>query len=919
MSVRRTVVGLLLLAFAIRLYQLPQQSLWWDEGISLHLATSSVPALLADRLNNIHPPLYFLLLKGWSQLVGVGVFNGRYLSTLASLLQVATLYAVGSRWFHRSPHHVWTAVLLLTLSPLGIIYAQEIRVYALLPAVYLGLLGVAEQLAQRPPRRWLPWVAFGVLEWVAVHLHYVAAFGVVFLNLWLLWQLWPRRAALRRWLGVNVVAGVAALPWYGAVLWNVTAVRTYLQVGTHTTDPIPLPVLIGQVWGFMLTGRPAAFGRELIWWSLLLAALLLAALLLWRLWQPASRAFTLTLLGAWLLPLLSAFVLWSARSFSHPRYVIVYAILLWPLLAQAIWGQAGGDGRRTTAKIFRPSSALRQFFVLSLLLLLISLSLWGVVRYFFDPTIAKDDVRGAARYLETVTQPGDLIVVPDTDWSLPFEYDGAAQIVMPGLDRGTVPWAKWADWTHSGQMVYVLDYKLGTLDWQQTVPFLLERAGALQPEQSFHRVIVWGYRLEKEVMQPELEGINGRFPPLDLQQQWLEPTADSAATLALQWRLRQTTPQRLSVALRLQDEAGVVVGSTEQLLLDAIGRPTEQWSAGQVVTTYHVLPVVPGTPPRPYQMQLGVYGVEAGIVQPLDVVDELGAPQGQQFGLGSVVVQPAAAPGAPSPYGLMAAVAAQAEPVWRADGLLLMGVAGSQTAVQPGQSLLIGLRWESETAAPAVGDIRLALRQDGVTVAETPALPNDYPLAQWRAGEVVVVQQRLTVPPTAREQLEVVVLRGGETAVVLQQLPVKANDHLFTPPQPTAPLNVTFGNVARLIGYDLAGTTFGSSEAVPVTLYWEALTTGEPVSYTVFAHLLAADGRLIGQHDAPPLNGRRPTTGWVAGEFLVDRHEMVVSEQGYAGTAVIEVGLYDPTTGQRLATAEGRDFFYLPVELTITP
>ena len=909
MSVRRYIVGLLLLAFAVRLAQLPQQSLWWDEGISLHMATISIPELLADRLNNIHPPLYFLLLKGWSQLVGVGVFNGRYFSTLASLLQVATLYAVANRWFGRSDRRVWTAVLFLIISPLGIIYAQEIRVYALLPTVYLGLLGVVQQLASRPPRRWRLWIALGLLEWVALHLHYVAAFGVVYVNLWLLWRLWPNHQALRRWLGVSVAAGLAALPWYGAVAWNLTAVRAYLQVGTHTTDPIPIPALLGQVWGFMLTGRPAAFGRELIWWSLLLAALLLAALLLWRLWQPATRQFTLALLLAWLLPLLSAFVLWSVRSFSHPRYVIIYAIALWLLLTQAVWGE-GNSSPHTP----RPTPYA---LTLPLLLLLTGLSLWGTGRYFFDPAIAKDDVRGAAAYLETVAQPGDLIVVPDTDWSLPFEYDGVAQIVMPGLDSGTVPWTSWAGWTRPGQMVYVLDYALGTLDWQQTVPFLLESAGTLQTEQAFHKVVVRGYRLDRGVVPPEMGGINGRFPSLELQQRWLEPTADHAVTLALQWRLRQATARRLSVALRLQDEAGVVVGSTDQLLLDAAGRPSEQWRVGQVVTTYHLLPIAPGTPPQTYEVQLGLYATEDGVVRPLNVLDEQDAPQGQQLALGSVAVQPTAVPGEANPYGTVAAVAGQAEPVWQANGLALTGVVVPKTAVQPGQSLLLGLRWESAVAAPAVGGLRLALRQDGAVVAKVPALPEGYPLARWRAGEMVVVQQRLTVPPTASEAVEVVLLWEGKTAVLLGQLPINANDHVFVPPQPTQPLDVAFGSVARLVGYDLAATTFTTGEAVPLTLYWESLATGVTADYTVFAHLLADDGRLIGQHDAPPLNGHRPTTGWITGEFLVDRHDMVFREPDYLGRAVVEVGLYDPVSGQRLTTMDGQDVVYLPIELAI--
>ena len=45
--------------------------------------------------------------------------------------------------------------------------------------------------------------------------------------------------------------------------------------------------------------------------------------------------------------------------------------------------------------------------------------------------------------------------------------------------------------------------------------------------------------------------------------------------------------------------------------------------------------------------------------------------------------------------------------------------------------------------------------------------------------------------------------------------------------------------------------------------------------------------------------GEAPTTGWLAGEVVVDDIE-VAAVEGMAGTQSIAVGLYDPMTGQRL-------------------
>ena len=137
------IIFLLLAAFALRLFRLDAQSLWWDEGISLHLATSSLGEIVRDRLSNIHPPLYFFILKGWLALVGVSPFTGRYLSALASLAQVALVFAAARAWGGKAIGRSawpWIAAGLMLISPLSVIYGQEIRVYALLPVVYLALL-----------------------------------------------------------------------------------------------------------------------------------------------------------------------------------------------------------------------------------------------------------------------------------------------------------------------------------------------------------------------------------------------------------------------------------------------------------------------------------------------------------------------------------------------------------------------------------------------------------------------------------------------------------------------------------------------------------------------------------------------------------------------------------------------------------
>jgi hypothetical protein len=69
----------------------------------------------------------------------------------------------------------------------------------------------------------------------------------------------------------------------------------------------------------------------------------------------------------------------------------------------------------------------------------------------------------------------------------------------------------------------------------------------------------------------------------------------------------------------------------------------------------------------------------------------------------------------------------------------------------------------------------------------------------------------------------------------------------------------------------------------------------------VFVHLLDAQGAIRSQVDSEPLQGARPTRGWVAGEYLLDSYRIPLDTTLAPGTYRIALGMYDPLTGERLA------------------
>jgi hypothetical protein len=155
--------------------------------------------------------------------------------------------------------------------------------------------------------------------------------------------------------------------------------------------------------------------------------------------------------------------------------------------------------------------------------------------------------------------------------------------------------------------------------------------------------------------------------------------------------------------------------------------------------------------------------------------------------------------------------------------------------------------------------------------------------------------------------------------VVLGTITVLGFQRSFEQPDIPHPLDVVWDGAYHLIGYDLGAMRVHNSDTVLLTLFWEALADGAAdADYTVFTHILAGDGHLVGQHDGVPVYGLRPLSGWLEGEFLIDEHPMAFKEP-YIGEATIQVGLYDPVSLHRLLTDTGADAIVLPLQLEVTP
>jgi 4-amino-4-deoxy-L-arabinose transferase-like glycosyltransferase len=72
--------------------------------------------------------------------------------------------------------------------------------------------------------------------------------------------------------------------------------------------------------------------------------------------------------------------------------------------------------------------------------------------------------------------------------------------------------------------------------------------------------------------------------------------------------------------------------------------------------------------------------------------------------------------------------------------------------------------------------------------------------------------------------------------------------------------------------------------------------------YFIFVHVLDSNGRIVAQRDAPPWQGRFPTSSWQSGALVVDVNDLTLPPGLPPGEYAVVVGMFDPASGAHPAT-----------------
>jgi len=632
---RAALWSILWLAFALRVYRLDAQAIWWDESLSVYRATRDLGTVLANTIliqnvvtTDTLPQCYFLFLHFLVRAFGTSEFALRFFSVIANVATIPLLYTLARRWLGNAAALI--VALLGALSPFYVWYAQEARpyalalfwstlaVYALARAFAVGRGQTRTNADENNRVRVYPraerstsylWVFVYVLASIAaLSTHYFALFLFPFhaiLILVLVWQT-PRR----RWFFF-----LPALP-FASVIFLLPQVLASAagNVGTGpyfvAPDVILRDLLNSFSVGITLDGTPAA-GVE----AVLLGVFLLGIAIPNSKLGISNLEFRILNLAYFFIPVLGVFVLSIARPlYQNSRYLIAISPAFYLGVAAGIAALARGWTLRALAL-----AALGVFVIGAA----ISLNNW-----YSDPRFGKDDHRAWAESLRERAQPGDFLILNSPHTEELYRYYAGGVVPMttlpilradnqpsPDADRAAV-----RDAYQKNVRVWYLAMDVPFDDPDARIGKYLNQEGVLLDQAQFAGTST-EISLSLFIRALPIVNASDIAHPLDIAfdghlrlRGYDAPAAlapGARGIVKLYWQIDEPVGEDYAVSLRLVDETGTRVGQWDAIPLgNRAGSST--WESKKIIVDARAVLIAKSTPPGKYRWQVVPYHSATG-------------------------------------------------------------------------------------------------------------------------------------------------------------------------------------------------------------------------------------------------------------------------------------------------------------------
>jgi hypothetical protein len=901
------VVGMLLLAFALRAHILGVRELGFDEVASVYIAARGPVGLLAYVRGAIreHPPFYYLLLSLWMPLAGESEFAVRFLSVGIGLTTVAMAYRLVRKATRQSAALLTT--LLLVLSPFHIHESQNARMYGLLALCSLISIFIFIRLLSQDRARW--WGLFWLVTGLGMSTHYYMALVLLAQDLFLLFN-WRRyRRILPRWLAIHVAAGSIVALWVtiSPGLW--ATLLSFWERGAASS--VRWNGLFRALNGLYLgaTVHPNWLHLGL---PLLLTALGVGVAQWLNPWLPRGHRHGGMLLGLLIgVPLVAVLALPERVTGRYLAAVQPASVLATALLLEWL-----ADVR---PRLSRVGKLARRFAWIPLLLWLIFLDINSYPLMYEMPN---ESLRARIEYLRARAQPDDGLLLhgPWQQLLLTYYDPGISKRYTAPLNGLRVDANLVAErlprmfethdrvWT-SYDSVKPVDPDGVVARWLHEHAYRVWSEGNLVlyyavPAQESSPGLAESVRFGKRLLLEDVSLAN-----VDL-------ASGEAVLLRTEWRALQDIAHRLTLSLELSGPAGQV-WETHRLHAGPFRSSTKEWDAGETFVERCGLVIPIGAPAGDYTLRLRVFPPEGEW-----------SPEGEDlFEVGTIHVGHSA----PTAEALGILPGRELRATF-GDTLALAGYGLGGLRFTQGNPVMFSVYWQALTSPPEAYELGIRfVADDGTVLLEEhgPMVADWSPTDHWLAGDVLQGYYVLTLPldtPPGHYQINLSIHAPDEpplpvdgtraykvldwlpreqtisgTELTLFEIQVEERPRVYRPPAMQHHVDVVLGDDVKLLGYDLADTSVKPGGTVGLTFYWQALRRMDTY-YAVFNHLVGPDGTTVAQVDGWPKGGTYPTLQWLPGEVVRDSYTILLPPDLPPGEYTLLGGMYDAATNERPVT-----------------
>jgi uncharacterized membrane protein len=169
----------------------PRASIWFDEAFSAYITQFNFLDIARYTASDVHPPLYYWILKLWTGLFGTTDLGYRSLSIVFGAGAITTAFFLTRKLFGRKVS--WVTLLFLVVSPMIIRYSDEARMYTLAALIVMAATYVLIKANETKSRKL--WILYGVLVSLGMWTHYFTAFA------WLAHLAWHGTQIYRKGMG----------------------------------------------------------------------------------------------------------------------------------------------------------------------------------------------------------------------------------------------------------------------------------------------------------------------------------------------------------------------------------------------------------------------------------------------------------------------------------------------------------------------------------------------------------------------------------------------------------------------------------------------------------------------------------------------------------------------------------------------